>query len=85
MHHRLQFHASQPAIPCITGGRDDLWLHAESGDDGVGASSLRALYVAAGADPFELLRRGFAEVAAATGSFAPLSSKVEAYTRTYMT
>ena len=58
------------------GGRNELWLHAESGDERVGASSLRALYVAAGAEPFALLRRGFAEVAAATGSFAPRSSKV---------
>ena len=56
-------------------GSDELWLHAESGDAAVGTAAMRALYVAAGDEPFALLRRGFAEVAAELGSFAPLSAK----------
>ena len=40
-----------------SGARGELWLHAESGDAEVGASSLRALYVAAGDDPYALLVR----------------------------
>ena len=52
-----------------------LWAHVESGDGAVRCRSARALYVAAGSDPFELLRRGFAEVAARTGTFRVLSQK----------
>ena len=55
--------------------RSTLWAHIESGDSDVPCRSACALYVAAGNDPFELLQRGFAEVAARTGTFRPLGVK----------
>ena len=54
---------------------DELTLHIESGDPLVAASRVRALYAAAGSEPFALLRRGFAEVAAELGSFRTLGTK----------
>ena len=54
---------------------DELLLHAESGDPEVTSSGMRALYVAAGADPYALLRRGFAEVAEEVGTFTTLDKK----------
>lgn len=55
--------------------RQSLWAHIASGDQAVRARSARALYVAAGSDPFELLKRGFAEVAARSEAFLPLGLK----------
>ena len=54
---------------------DELLLHAESGDESARADGMRAIYIAAGADPYALLRRAFAEVADALGSFRPLAQK----------
>ena len=59
----------------LTARGDELLLHAESGDDQVATDSMRALYVAAGADPYLLLRRAFAEVAEETGTFRTLERK----------
>ena len=58
------------------GRGDELLLHAESGDKQVAADGMRALYVAAGADPYALLRRAFSEVADETGTFQTLDKKV---------
>ena len=54
---------------------DELTLHVESGDPQVTASRVRALYAAAGPEPFALLRRGFAEVADELQSFRTLEDK----------
>jgi raffinose synthase len=48
---------------------------AESGDAAVTCTGMRALYVAVGADPFQLVREGFANVAEATGTFETLENK----------
>ena len=55
---------------------DELLLHAESGDTNVPTSGMRALYIAAGAEPYTLLRRAFAEVSDVLGTFKPLDKKV---------
>jgi len=53
-----------------------LSLHVESGDEAVRVpAGACLLYVAAGADPYELLARGVAEVAARLGTFAPRAAK----------
>jgi raffinose synthase len=48
---------------------------AESGDAAVTSKGMRALYVAVGEDPFELVKDGFSNVAAATGTFQTLDKK----------
>ena len=71
----------------IHGGKnkDGLILHIESGDGSIATNFVEnALYLAAGPEPFELLRRGFREVAAALGTFKvreqkPLPSNLDAF------
>lgn len=48
---------------------------AESGDAAVKSSTMRALYVAVGDDPYQLLQMGFRHVAETTGSFQTLANK----------
>jgi len=48
---------------------------AESGDAAVKSQGMRALYVATGTDPFKLIKKGFAQVADATGTFRTLDQK----------
>lgn len=48
---------------------------AESGDAAVKSRGMRALYVATGTDPFELVKKGFADISAATGTFRTLDQK----------
>jgi raffinose synthase len=48
---------------------------AESGDAAVTCTGMRALYVAVGSDPYQLIREGFANVAEATGTFETLENK----------
>ena len=57
-------------------GRDTLVLRMESGDDGVlGQRWERALYVAAGPDPFQLIESAVSAAAALSGGSKPLSEK----------
>lgn len=49
---------------------------AESGDAAVKSNGMRALYVATGNDPFKLVKKGFDQVAEATGTFRTLDKKV---------
>ena len=48
----------------------------ESGDAAVTCKEMRALYVAVGDDPFDLVKQGFANVAEATGTFETLDNKM---------
>jgi raffinose synthase len=53
----------------------DVVCAAESGDAAVKSKGMRALYVATGNDPFKLIKKGFAQVAEATGTFRTLDQK----------
>jgi raffinose synthase len=48
----------------------------ESGDAAVTTKEMRALYVAVGDNPFDLVKQGFANVAEATGTFETLDNKM---------
>jgi raffinose synthase len=49
--------------------------YSESGDASASSSGMLALYVSVGDDPFELLKRGFQQVADDTGTFCTLDQK----------
>ena len=48
---------------------------AESGDAAVASKEMRALYVAVGDNPFDLIKKSFADVAETTGTFQTLDEK----------
>ena len=62
-----------------TGDGSSTWIDvvcsAESGDAAVTSTGMRALYVAVGSDPFQLVKEGLANVAEATGTFDVLDNK----------
>lgn len=64
---RASLHYSSKSIEVV--------CHTESGDANVVSSGMRALYVAVGDDPFALLKKGFAQVSEATGTFSTLDQK----------
>ena len=53
----------------------DVVCSAESGDAAVTSTGMRALYVAVGSDPFQLVKEGLANVAEAMGTFDVLDNK----------
>ena len=64
------------ALGALRDGPRALCVHVETGDACTPLpANVRALYVAAGDDPYELLHRGFSEVAERTRTFVPRASK----------
>lgn len=53
-----------------------LICYSESGGPAVSLEGMKALYVAVGDDPFELVQRGFQEVADSMGTFRTLNQKI---------